>query len=145
MGRSRAIAGLVNVNTASAAVLAALPPISSALAEEIVATRRELMDRAYEELDEDGRPTTVMQTPAWLYTEGVVSDPEMFKQIAPLLTARSYQFRVRCIGYGVPSGRFRVLEAVLDLTGKQPRIVYLRDITRLGLPFALLREDEEPR
>ncbi len=145
LGRSRAIAGLVNVNTASAAVLAALPPISSALAEEIVATRRELMDRAYEELDEDGRPTTVMQTPAWLYTEGVVSDPEMFKQIAPLLTARSYQFRVRCIGYGVPSGRFRVLEAVLDLTGKQPRIVYLRDITRLGLPFALLREDEEPR
>jgi len=136
--------GLVNVNTAPAAVLAALPPIGPALAEAIVTKRRELLDEAHQWPDEDGRPTMgALQTPAWLYTTGVVDDPETFKRIAPLLTARSYQFRVRCIGYGVPSGRFRILEAVLDLAEAEPRIVYLRDITPLGLPFALLSEEWE--
>jgi len=143
-GRSMSFTGLVNVNTAPAAVLAALPPIGPALAEAIVTKRRELLDEAHQWPDEDGRPTMgALQTPAWLYTTGVVDDPETFKRIAPLLTARSYQFRVRCIGYGVPSGRFRILEAVLDLAEAEPRIVYLRDITPLGLPFALLSEEWE--
>ncbi|MBE3071214.1 MAG: hypothetical protein IMZ66_13345 [Planctomycetes bacterium] len=57
--------------------------------------------------------------------------------MAPFVTARSFQFSVRCVGFGVPCGRFRVLEAVLDLSGGEPRVLYLRDITRLGLPLAL--------
>jgi len=49
------------------------------------------------------------------------------------------------VGYGVTSGQFRVLEAIVDLAGGSPQIVYLRDLTRLGLPFALAGENEEVR
>jgi hypothetical protein len=41
------------------------------------------------------------------------------------------------VGYGVPAGRFRVAEVVLDIAGKSPRIRYLRELTRLGLPIAM--------
>ena len=121
--------GLVNVNTAAAKVLAALPGLDEALAARIVEARSGLApeDRA---------------TPAWLYTQGVL-DAEAFKSAAPLLTARSFQYRLRCVGFGRPVGRFRIVEAALDLAGKTPRISYLRDITRLGLPFALDVDVEE--
>jgi hypothetical protein len=115
--------GLVNVNTASAAVLATLPGIDMPLAESIVSTREDLSpDR--------------LATIAWLYQEGVVN-AEKFKEIAPFLTARSYQFHFDVIGYGMPSGRYRVLEVVVDVAPSAPRVVYLRDITRLGLPLDL--------
>ena len=73
-------------------------------------------------------------TSAWLYTQGIVS-ADTFKQVAPLLTARSYQFTVRSFGYRPGGGRFCVLEAVIDLAWTQPRITRLRDLTRLGVPL----------
>ncbi|MFO1497707.1 MAG: type II secretion system protein GspK [Verrucomicrobiota bacterium] len=115
--------GLVNINTASAVVLRTLPGIDEALADAIVAARRNL--RA------EQRRTT-----AWLYQEGLM-DAVQFKKTSPYLTARSFQFHLQVVGYGLPSGRYRVLEAVIDVAGKQPAIAYLRDITRLGLPFAI--------
>ncbi len=60
---------------------------------------------------------------------------EQFKQVAPLATARSYQYRVRSFGYSMAHGTFCVLEAIIDLAGSEPRIVYLRDLTRLGAPL----------
>jgi len=119
--------GLVNVNTASPLVLATLPGIDLPLAEAIVSTRTGMSP--------ERRTTT-----AWLCQEAVV-DAAKFKAIAPRLTARSTQFRFNVIGYGLPSGRYRVLEVVIDLGGSDPRIVYLRDITRLGLPIRLKEEN----
>ncbi len=119
--------GLINVNTASSVVLATLPGIDLPLAESIVSTRAGLSPE---------RRATI----AWLYQEGVV-DAQKFKAIAPSLTARSAQFRFNVIGYGLPSGRYRVLEAVIDLAGTDPRVIYLRDITRLGLPISLKEEN----
>jgi hypothetical protein len=52
---------------------------------------------------------------------------------------------LRCVGFGLPCGRFRVLEAVIDLGGGAPRVVYLRDISRVGLPFAVNTEAIERR
>ncbi len=118
--------GLVNVNTASAAVLATLPGIDLPLAEAIVSTRTGMSP--------ERRATT-----AWLYQEGVV-DAAKFKVIAPNLTARSTQFRFTVVGYGLPSSRYRVLECVIDVGGTIPRLLYLRDITRLGLPINLKEE-----
>ncbi|NBV20941.1 MAG: hypothetical protein EBS05_02955 [Proteobacteria bacterium] len=115
--------GLVNVNTASATVLAALPGIDEPLAESIVSARRGLSPE---------RRNTI----AWLYQEGVV-DAAKFQELAPLLTARSYQFSFLVIGYGLPSGRFRMLEAGIDVAPGTRRITYLRDVTRRGLPFNL--------
>ncbi len=119
--------GLINVNTASATVLTTLPGIDRPLAESIVSTRTGLSPE---------RRATIV----WLYQEGLV-EAEKFKAIAPQLTARSTQFRFNVIGYGLTSGRYRVLEAVVDLAGTDPRIVYLRDITRLGLPINLKEEN----
>lgn len=113
--------GLVNVNTASAAVLATLPGVDEALAESIVSAR-------------DAIGPDRKMTIAWLYQEGVV-DAAKFKALAPLLTARSFQFTFQVIGYGMPSGRFRVLEAGIDVAPGTRRITYLRDVTRRGLPF----------
>lgn len=120
--------GLINVNTASATVLATLPGVDEALAEAIVSTRRSISPE---------RRATI----AWLYQEGVV-DAAKFKALAPLLTARSFQFTFQVIGYGVPSGRFRVLEAGIDVAPGTRRVTYLRDVTRRGLPFNLGGETE---
>ena len=115
--------GLVNVNTAGIAVLAAVPGIDEPLAESILSTRRSISPE---------RRATI----AWLYQEGTV-DAALFKRIAPFLTARSYQYSFRVAGYGVPSGRFRVLDVVIDLASGESVVTYLRDLTRLGLPFKL--------
>jgi type II secretory pathway component PulK len=127
-GTTNPLRGLVNINTAPAEVLAVLPGMDAGLAQQIVEARGNL--------DADTRATT-----AWLYTQNLV-DAAAFKAVAPYITTRSLQFSVRCLGYGVPNGTsaaqagmFRVLEAVVDLSGTTPRIIYLRDITRLGLPF----------
>jgi DNA uptake protein ComE-like DNA-binding protein len=115
--------GLLNVNTASVASLQTVPGIDEALAEAILSTRRSISPE---------HRTTI----AWLYQEGLV-DPALFKQIAPFLTARAVQFSCHVVGYGLPSGRYRVLDVIIDLAGPKPRLAYLRDITRLGLPFPL--------
>ena len=61
---------------------------------------------------------------------------------APFITARSSQFRFNVIGYALPSGRYRIFEVVIDTADKQPQVSYLRDITKLGLPFALPSSQE---
>jgi hypothetical protein len=120
--------GLININTADVKVLRAIPGISEAKAELIVQTR-------------EGLSTELKQSAAWLYSEGVLMVEE-FKQAAPHITARSLQYRFNVVGYSLPSGRYRVYEVVIDTADKQPQILYLRDITRFGLPFALPSADE---
>jgi len=119
----RRLVGLVNLNTARAEVLAAMPGLDASRARQIVDVR-------------SGLSAETKSTIAWLYEQGVL-EPDVFKEVAPHLTARSYQFSVRCVGFGVPCRRYRVLEAVVDLAGSRPRLAYVRDVTRLGLPFAL--------
>jgi len=121
--------GKVNINTAPAEVLAALPGFDLDLAEQIVSAR-ELLDAPAKE------------TIAWPYTQNVVS-ADTFKAIAPALTARPWQFHVRCVAYGWPCGQYRVVEAVIDMAPDLPRILYQRDITRLGMPFAIDVEQEQ--
>jgi hypothetical protein len=124
--------GLINVNTASSIVLATLPGVDLSVAESIVSARASL------------RPEQ-RQTIAWLLTEGLM-DADSFKRLAPHLTAQSYQFSFHVIGYGLPSGRYRVLEASVDVAGSEPKLTGLRDITRLGIPFKLRSETlEKPR
>ena len=122
--------GLINLNTASAQVLSTLPGIEPALAETIVSTRTSV--------NPSRRATT-----AWLLQEGVV-DAEKFRALAPHLTARASQFRFQVLGYGVPSGRFCILQVMVDVGGDEPRILALRDMTRMGLPFAPGAGTNEP-
>lgn len=115
--------GRININTAPIPVLMTLTNMTEALAEQIVQTRASLLP--------DER-----RTPAWLYTRGIV-DANLFRLWAPHLTARSYQFRFRIVAYSLPNQRFAVAEAVIDLASGQPRLLALRDLTRLGFPFPL--------
>lgn len=115
--------GLININTAPVEVLTTVPGIDEPLAESILSTRRSISP--------ENRGTI-----AWLYQEGVV-DAAKFKQLAPYLTARGVQFSFQVVGYGVPSGRFRRMEVVIDSSESPVRVVYLRDLTRLGVPFRL--------
>ena len=131
VGSARRVAGLVNVNAARPEVLAALPAMDEALARQIADVRTGL--------DAETRSTI-----AWLYTQGVLDAPA-FKALAPKLTARSFQYRVRSIGFGAGCGQFRVLEAVVDVAGARPQVLYARDLTRLGLPLALNAEELQGR
>ena len=128
-GRSTPVFGLINVNSAPRQVLGALAGVDDELAGRI-------MDARFS-LDEETKRSL-----AWLYTEDIV-DANTFKKMAPTLTARGWQYRIQCVGFGVPCGRFRVMEVVVDLAKGTPRITYLRDITRLGLPMAIDVEDME--
>ena len=113
--------GRINLNTASPAVLQTVPGIDENLAG--------IIDSARQALTPEKR-----QTIAWLYTDDIVK-ADVFKKLAPFFTARSWQYSFNVVGYGVPSGRYRVLQVIIDLAGDKPRIIYLRDLTRLGPPF----------
>jgi hypothetical protein len=119
--------GLVNVNTASAAVLQTLPGMPEGAGEAIVAARH-------------GLTPDKLRTPAWLFQEDIVP-AEAFKTLAPFITTRSWQFTFHVLGYGLPSGRYRVFEVAVDVAGNKLRVTYLRDVTRRGLPFRIIGED----
>jgi hypothetical protein len=122
--------GLVDINTAPIAVLRTVPGIDEPLAESIVSARRSISPERRGSI-------------AWLLQEGVV-DAAQFKQLASFLTARSFQYSFHVAGYGVPSGRYRVLDVIIDLAGDEPRIVFLRDLTKLGMPFPLTGPELAP-
>ncbi|HOF19368.1 MAG TPA: type II secretion system protein GspK [Phycisphaerae bacterium] len=126
-GSQGAAFGRVNVNTASVEVLTAA---LTGVVEDAASLARRIIEARAEQTDED------LQTIAWLYAGDVVN-ADTFKKIAPFLTARGYQFSLRCVGFSPATGRFRAVEAVVDLGKGEPRIVYLRDITRLGRPLSL--------
>ncbi len=129
------VTGAVNLNTASIEALTAVG-LDTDVARAIVEDRQELTGDVIDEERMEARTTT-----AWLYVEGLVDD-EVFKAVAPKLCARGYQYHVQVVGFGWPSGRYCVIEAVVDLAGGKPSVTYLRDITRLGLPFAIDLEAE---
>ena len=115
--------GLVNINTAPANILAQISGIDENLATTIISTRNSINIEKQSSL-------------AWLLDSDIM-DIEQFKELEPFLTARSFQFHVQVIGYGLPSRRFRIIEAVIDLIGTTPKIIYLRDLTKLGVPYQL--------
>ena len=122
------LVGLININTATAKVLQTIPGINEAKAEIIFQAREALSEE-------------LKKSPAWLYSEGILNAEE-FRRAAPHVTIRSQQFRFNVLGYALPSGRYRVYEVVIDTADKAPQILYLRDITRFGLPFALPSAEE---
>lgn len=136
------IPGLININTASQQVLLCLPGITQELALQIM----------------DYRTTTGndLSNMGWLLN---VVSPAVLQQFANLITCRSYQFRINVVGrVGTPysgagattgagssagaagaaerPGAFRRMVAVFDkLATPNPRIVYWKDQTKLGMPY----------
>ena len=120
--------GRVNINSAPANILVQIPGIDENLATTIITTRNSI-------------PLEKQSSLAWLL-ETDIMNIEQFKEVEPFLTARSFQFHIQVIGYGLPSGRFRTIEAVVDLIGTAPKIIYLRDLTKLGIPYHFTQQLE---
>lgn len=110
--------GLVNANTASAAVLAALPGMTPALAQQLVSSRPQAGTTAYGNLQ-------------WVVPIlGTQADA-----IGRYLTTRSYQFSVDVAAVGRHGRGYRrtlfVLDTSTDPAGA-PQIVYRRNLSNLG-------------
>ncbi len=132
---SEHVRGLVDLNRASPEVLGALPGIDERQARDIADAR--------ERLGLDQRRSIV-----WPVIEGILT-PDEFQEACDWLTTRSMQWRVRIEGGALvgdeDSDEFSggaemrdasVLECVIDVSSRRPRVAYLRDVT--GLELALV-------
>lgn len=122
--------GRLDINTAPYESLLALPGISAEQASQMVRVRPSL--------SESHRATV-----AWAVLQQIVS-PEQFEVLIDRITTRCWIYRVRVAGGEVRAdepdqwlGHPMVYEAVIDLSGAQPRVVYLRDITVLEETLAI--------
>lgn len=91
--------GLINVNTASLAVLICLPGVDRELAQAIILYRQS---------------SGFFQNPAWLLKVPGMSE-EIFKQVAPLVTARSETFRILSEGQVKSTGARQRIQAIVHV------------------------------
>ena len=117
--------GLVNVNTASAAVLACIPGIGVELAPTLVAFRA-------------SNPTRLTSL-AWV-TE--ILDATAIQTAGRYLTDQAYQPVADIAALGANGRGFRRLRIVFDTSETTPKILFRRDLTSLGWPLsAEVREE----
>ncbi len=115
--------GLVNVNTASEAVLACIPGIGVENAPAVIA----------------GRQSSVgSNSLGWIKD---VLDEASAIQAGPYLTGRSYQFTADLAAVGRFGRGYQRVRYVFDVSGEAPRIAARQDLTHLG--WALGREVRE--
>lgn len=123
-GQPPQLEGLVNVNTASEAVLACLPGIGPDHAASLVAYRR----------SNPGNLTSV----AWV---AEVLDQANAVQAGPYLTAQSYQFTADIAAVGRYGRGYRRVRYVFDTADGTARIAARQDLSSLG--WALGRQARE--
>lgn len=119
------VPAMVNINTAPKPVLLALPGITEEIAVKI--------------LDYRMQPGVDLSNMGWLLN---VTQPRELQQFAAYITFRSYQFRINAVGrVGTPEvlerpRAFKRMVAILDMLAEpRPRIVYWKDVTKLGMPY----------
>lgn len=120
-----ALVGLINVNTASAEVLACVPGIGQENAQTLVGARASASNAAtslYWIVDTLGRESAIAA--------------------APYLTTRSYQFTVDAAAVGHHTRGYQRVRFLIDTSGGTPRIAQRRDLTHLGWALGIqLRRD----
>ena len=128
VSEEEAFPGLVNVNTAPTSVLAALPGFDEDVAEAIDAYRKQ--------------GGADFSSVVWLLDVEAVG-PVRFLQQLPLITARSFRYRVHAVGVAGQRHVFRRLEVVLDRSQPEVPPVFWRDVTDWGVPFDFVAEAGE--
>lgn len=109
------IPGLINVNTASRAVLACVPGIGEEHADELVAYRLGNSEN--------------LDSVAWV---AEVLDSDGVAQAGSYITTNSYQFTADVAAVGHEGKGFRRTAFVFDTSGDEPIVVFRRDLSRLG-------------
>ncbi len=112
------IQGLVNVNTASATVLACLPGIGVNNAQTLVTYRQAHPDQ--------------LATVAWVAQ--ALGDAAAL-QAGPYITAKSYQLSADVVAVGHHRRGYRRTLFVFDTSGGTPQIIYRRDLNQLTGPW----------
>ena len=105
----------VNVNTASAIVLACLPGMDEAIAQQIVSYRLANPD-----------PTEGLE---WV-SEAV--DSGEVQQALPYLTDKTQQFTIDLAAIGSNGNGYRRVRYVVDASGETPVVLHRRDMQRFG-------------
>ena len=115
------IRGRVNVNSAPAEVLRAIPGIDKALAEQIATSRTgaSKQDQGHDE------------HPCWLVVEGLVNLDKM-REIFPYLTIGGDVYRTQIVAFSEASRLSHRVEVVLDATYRPARRVFWKDLQVLG-------------
>jgi type II secretory pathway component PulK len=117
----------ININSAPAGVLAALPGLSDSDVQAILDNRPSP--------DSTDPPDAIFQSPAWLIARANFT-PQKVQALDQYITARSQVYRVQSVGY-FNDGPVSRIEAVIDTNAGRPRVVYWRDLTALGKGFKL--------
>lgn len=121
------VTGLVNINTASEAVLTCIPGIGAERASTVVAYRQGNVSQ--------------LNTVAWL-AEAIGNEAAL--QAGPFVTARASVFSADVVALGHHDRGYRRVWHVLDNSSGTPRVVYRRDLTHLGWSLGReIREDLE--
>jgi DNA uptake protein ComE-like DNA-binding protein len=109
---------IVNVNTASGAVLACIPGIGQSFAEQLVSYRQGKTDE--------------LNTIAWVAT---VLDQDTATSAGPYLTTRSARYSVDVAAASATGRGFRRAQFIVDANGQKPVVLFRRDLSRLGWPL----------
>lgn len=116
--RVTTLKGLINIDTAPAAVLQCLPVTDTNWVQTLLAARQSM-------LTDPNNQNTV----AWLTQ---VLTPQQSAEIGPYITARSYQFTADIAAVGHDGRGYRRVRFVFDTSTGTPVIVYRQDLTSLG-------------
>ncbi len=123
---SPTIPGRININQASPIVLKGIPGMDQELVEAIEGAR--------DISSSLGVPTQQHET--WLLQQGLVTLPEM-KALMPYICARGSVYRAQVIGYFDSDGPSCRVEAVVDTSSNQARVVFWRELSHLGRGYPL--------
>ena len=109
------VEGLININTASKAVLACIPGIGLDKASSVIAYRQSNPDK--------------LATVAWLVE---TIEPKNATLAGPYVTVHSYQFTADVAAVGENGRGFRRVKFIFDTSDGTPKIIYRQDLTHLG-------------
>ena len=110
--------GRINVSTAAAPVLAAIPNLTDAEVNAMVEAREQV-------------PLAERSSPAWVLTSGAI-DENRFRQILDSITTKGAMYRIESLGYADNLGVVERLMVVIQMRGPIPQVIYYRNLNELG-------------
>jgi DNA uptake protein ComE-like DNA-binding protein len=121
---AKTLPGLINVNTASRAVLMCLPGITETDADSLISQRIGNSDNS---------------SYAWIFN---VLDAQKAAAITPYITARSFIYSADIVAVSGDGRSFKRVRIIVDAQTSPAKIIYRRDLTSLGWPLPREIQDQ---
>ena len=123
---TQTVKGLININTAPAAVLVCIPGIGEENVSAIVGYRM-------------GKAADVLASISWV---AEALDQESAIAAGPYITTKSYQFTADVVALGRKGRGMQRDQYVIDMSTGTPKVVYRRNLNRMGWPLGVvIRQD----